>query len=320
MKHNKNILVAGELNVDLILNELDDFPQLGKEILANRMLLTLGSSSAIFACNLSVLGAPVSFCGCVGKDAFGAVVLKDLDAKGVDVTHVKKSDTTDTGITIAFSYKEDRAMVTVQGAMKELREHDITDSMLEHATHLHVSSIFLQPGLKPDITTLFNRAKRWGLTTSFDPQWDPAEKWDCAWEELLPYVDVFFPNLSELKQITQKNDLYEAIEVIKAYSNTIVVKNGHEGAIICTGDDMFIQPAFVNKNVADAIGAGDSFNAGFIHHFVQGKPLPACAEFGALCGAINTTQYGGTAAFSDYPGVKQTAFQQFNYTIHDDER
>ena len=65
-----DVLVVGELNVDLILDRLEKFPELGKEVIANHMLLTLGSSSAIFASNLSVLGSRVSFCGRVGRDSF----------------------------------------------------------------------------------------------------------------------------------------------------------------------------------------------------------------------------------------------------------
>jgi sugar/nucleoside kinase (ribokinase family) len=48
-----DVLVIGELNVDLILDGIDNFPEVGKEVLARKMTLTLGSSSAIFASNFS---------------------------------------------------------------------------------------------------------------------------------------------------------------------------------------------------------------------------------------------------------------------------
>jgi sugar/nucleoside kinase (ribokinase family) len=51
-----DILVVGELNVDLILDDIEKFPEVGKEVLAQKMTLTLGSSSAIFASNISALG------------------------------------------------------------------------------------------------------------------------------------------------------------------------------------------------------------------------------------------------------------------------
>ena len=315
-----DVLVVGELNVDLILNQLEKFPELGKEIIANKMVFTLGSSSAIFACNLSVLGTSVSFCGRVGRDAFANKILADLTLKGVDTNNIQRSDTADTGITVAFNFDEDRAMVTYPGAMNELQEKHITDEILQSASHLHVSSVFLQPGLKAGLTKLFSRAKKFGLTTSLDPQWDPAEKWDCDWTHLLQEVDVFLPNIEELKNITQKQSINEAVDSIKSFSKTIAVKNGSEGASVYTGSDNFHQPIFINKNIADAIGAGDSFNAGFIHKFVLDKTERECAEFGALCGAINTTRSGGTTAFADLDTVKRIALQKFNYSLHDNER
>jgi len=56
MEKRFDVLVVGELNVDLILDGLGTFPEVGKEVLANKMNLVLGSSSAIFASNISSLG------------------------------------------------------------------------------------------------------------------------------------------------------------------------------------------------------------------------------------------------------------------------
>ncbi len=78
-----DVLVVGELNVDLIMNKIERFPEMGKEILAQQMTLTLGSSSAIFASNISSLGARVAFIGKIGKDKFGEVVTESLQKKNV---------------------------------------------------------------------------------------------------------------------------------------------------------------------------------------------------------------------------------------------
>jgi len=75
-----DVIVVGELNVDIILNRIDRFPEMGKEILAGSLDMTLGSSSAIFASNLSSLGSKVSFLGKIGKDGFASTVLNSLQA------------------------------------------------------------------------------------------------------------------------------------------------------------------------------------------------------------------------------------------------
>lgn len=311
------VLVAGELNMDLILTGLNRFPSEGKEIIAPDMSLTLGSSSAIFASNLSALGTDVAFIGKTGRDAFGEQIIKSLSEKGVDTGRIMLSDTSATGLTVAFSYKNERAMVTYPGAMKELSEKDITNESLESYNHLHVSSIFLQPALKKGIVALFQRAKNARLTTSLDPQWDPEEKWDCDWESLLPLVDIFLPNLEELKNITKQPDPESCIDKIKNISNTIVLKSGIKGCLAWKSGELYQQPAFLNHEVKDAIGAGDSFNAGFIHQFIRNKPVKACLEFGALCGAINTTACGGTGAFTCKKDIQEIALKQFNYSIDD---
>lgn len=317
MRKEFDVLVVGELNVDLILNKLDNFPQKGKEILANEMLLTLGSSSAIFASNLSVLGTKVCFVGKIGADQFGDLVLKTLQEKVVDTSRMIVSHTASTGITVALSYENERAMVTYPGAMADLEQSEISEEILQMSRHLHVSSIFLQPSLKKGLKDLFQRAKNAGISTSLDTQWDPEEKWHCDWNGLLPLVDFFMPNVEELKNITGQDNIESCINKIKDISNTIIIKRGIEGSVASDNGRIIEQLSFLNTEVKDAIGAGDSFNAGFIHKFIRDKPLEECLEFGALCGAINTTAYGGTTAFTSKKDIQQIAFNRFKYSCDD---
>lgn len=310
-----DVVVAGELNVDIILNQINQFPVMGKEVIADQMTITLGSSSAIFASNLSVLGTKVAFAGTLARDYFGEHVLNSLKSRGVDTTHIVFTKEKSTGATIALSFDEDRAMVTYPGAMTLFSIDDIPDSLLSESRHLHVSSVFLSTGLREDILRLFMKAKQLGLTTSMDPQWDPEERWDVDFKSLLPYVDVFIPNENELRAMTATDDLDAAVEKIRGYTNILIVKSGREGAFLYHGDESIHQPAFLNDTVVDSIGAGDSFGAGFIHRFVQGRNLTECLEFGAVTGAVSTTRAGGTTAFENLNTVKDIAQSAFNYKI-----
>lgn len=302
-----DIMVIGELNVDLLLNNIDGFPEMGKEILAGAMDLTLGSSSAIFASNCSVLGNKVAFIGKVGDDVFGNLVLDSLKRKKVNTKHIIRSEKEKTGATVILNYDEDRAMVTYPGAMNTLTIDDIDEDDLLKAKHLHISSVFLQPGIKKNIIEIFEKAKNLGLTTSLDIQWDPAEKWDLDFERLLPLVDVFLPNESELKAIMRTEDINEAIDKIRPFVNIMALKMGNKGSMGVTKDKKVVQKPFINHNVVDAIGAGDSFNAGFITKFIVGEPLEECLRFGNLSGAINTTASGGTGAFTSLKEFKNKA-------------
>ncbi|MFZ0453783.1 MAG: carbohydrate kinase family protein [Ignavibacteriaceae bacterium] len=307
-------IVIGELNVDLILNNIDSFPEMGKEKIAKNMTLTLGSSSAIFASNLSSLGANVAFLGKIGNDSFGGLVTESLRSKNVDIDLIIRDKNSNTGATIVLNYKEDRAMVTYQGAMNELTINDISEESLSQAKHLHFSSYYLQPGMKKDISKLFKMAKDLGLSTSFDMQWDPYEKWDLNYEETLPLVDVFLPNELELKYLTRMEKVDEALDALSNCSNTVIVKMGNKGSLLFNKGKKNLLNAFLNNKVVDAIGAGDSFNAGFIFKFIQGENLEKCQEFGNLMGAVSTTAAGGTSAFSSYKNVLKTAKEKFNYS------
>jgi sugar/nucleoside kinase (ribokinase family) len=310
-----DVIVVGELNVDLILNQIEQFPTIGKETLASHMNITLGSSSAIFASNLSTLGTSVAFLGRVGADNFGDFVISSLKGRNVSTDHIIRSVKNSTGATVVLNFGEDRANVTYQGAMKYLTIQDISDETLKSAKHLHLSSIFLQTGLFPDLVALFSKAKSLGLTTSIDPQWDPSEKWNVDLDKLLPFVDVFMPNISELKALTGTQSLEEGLARLKTYAHTVVVKHGSEGAYLWDGESLTHQPPFLNKEVVDSIGAGDSFDSGFIHAYLQKKSLKDCITLGALTGAINTTRPGGTGAFENLSLVQTIAKTMFNYAL-----
>lgn len=308
-----DVIVVGELNVDLILNSIDSFPEMGKEKIAKNMNLTLGSSSAIFASNLSSLGAQVGFIGKIGNDAFGNLVKDSLSAKKVNTDMLITSDKWNTGVTIVLNYEEDRAMVTYSGAMEHLTMNDISEEVISTAKHLHFSSYFLQPGIQKDITTLFKMAKEKGLTTSLDIQWDPNEKWDFNYKEVLPFVDVFLPNEQEALLLTNESVLENATNKLVQHSKYVVVKLGSKGSITATKDKRNFIKSFLNDKVVDAIGAGDSFNAGFIFKFINGCDIDECQIFGNLTGAINTTAAGGTTAFENYEQIIKIGKEKFGY-------
>jgi sugar/nucleoside kinase (ribokinase family) len=313
MKKVFDVIVVGELNADLILNQIESFPEVGKEKLADNMTLTLGSSSAIFASNLSTLGVKVSFIGKIGNDIFGHFCKDQLNEKGVDTSTLIQSNELKTGATVILNFGEDRAMITHQGAMKHLGLNDITKEILNTAKHLHFSSYFLQPGFKNNLDRLFKMAKEAGLTTSLDVQWDPAEQWDFDFKKILPYVDIFLPNESELLNLTGKESIDTALKEIGGYGKFILIKKGNQGSLLSYHNKIINAKSFLNNKVVDAIGAGDSFNAGFVFKFIRGFPPEDCQIFGNLIGAISTTRSGGTTAFTDYEETMKIAKEKFGY-------
>lgn len=310
-----DIIALGELNVDLLLNKIGGFPEVGKEIFAKEMTLTLGSSTAIFAANAASLGAKVSFLGMIGNDDFGAFVKTSLENRGVDTSNLIEVSSAATGLTAILNYDEDRANVTYPGAMSIMGVKDIRPEAIAQARHVHISSIFLQETLHRDIYEIVKLVKDNGATLSMDMQFDPEEKWDFDYKKILPLVDIFMPNIQELEALTRQDSLEKAIAAVRPYINVLVVKMGSKGSMVVTKDGEKVLPAMLNSNVVDAIGAGDSFNSGFITAYVQGKDLDYCQNMGNLTGAINTTAAGGTGAFTSKQAIRDAALTYFNQII-----
>ena len=181
--------------------------------------------------------------------------------------------------------------------------------------HLHFSSYFLQRGIRPYITQLFKAAKNSGLTTSLDLQWDPANNWEFPYKDCLPYVDVFLPNEKELLALANEENLDVAQKKIGKYASLIITKKGKEGSVAYAGGNALHASPFLQSEFVDAIGAGDSFNAGFISKYIRGGTIEECLRLGNLAGAVNTTSVGGTSAFESREAFEKKVKSLFNIEL-----
>ena len=294
-----DVCVAGEINPDLILYGVPKDLQPERESLVGGVRLTLGSSSAIFAHNLAVLGSRVGMVSKIGPDALGEMALKWLSSGGVDVMRVRQgADSTATGLTVILAQTAERFILTYPGTIFELRYEDLDLDYVFAARHLHVASYFLQRGLRPKIADLFRDARSRGLTTSLDTNDDPDRLWGDDVRETLRHVDIFFPNEREAKAIAQIEDLARAIAWLSKRVGIVAVKLGSRGAIARKGAGESRCSA-VRVNAVDTVGAGDSFDAGFIHRFLQGASIEECLNYANVAGAYSTTCDGGTEAYRD---------------------
>jgi len=294
-----DVTVVGELNLDLILYGLPEQLDPERELLADRLALTLGSSSAIFAHNLAVMGSRVGFISRIGDDALGRISLERLAEGGVDVSNVRRvSGPTTTGLSVILPRTRFRNILTYPGTMFEMCFEDLALDYLASAKHFHLSSFFLHRALRPRIPELFRRMKEAGLTTSLDTNDDPEDRWGEDLLEVLRYVDVFLPNEREAKKIVGSDDLQVAVEKLAELVPAVVVKLGPQGAMARRGKKEVTSPPVAVEPV-DPVGAGDSFDAGFLHQYVRGADLATCVAYGNLAGAFSTTQPGGTEAFRD---------------------
>ena len=226
-----DVTIAVELNLDLVLYGLPAELSPERELLASDMLLTLGGSSGIFAHNLAVLGNRVGFISRVGDDSMGQIAVERL-AAGVDVSLVRRSDdVTSTGVTVILQHGTWRNILTYPGTISKLCFEDRDLEYLRSARHFHLSSFYLQTGLRPRVAEVFHKLKAAALTISMDTNDDPDDRWQGGLWDILRYVDVFLPNERELLKITGESTVENATGRLAEIVPLVVVKRGAEGAI-----------------------------------------------------------------------------------------
>jgi sugar/nucleoside kinase (ribokinase family) len=298
-----DLLVAGELNPDVIVSGPDVRPVFGQvERLVDGIRMTIGSSSAITACGAARLGLRVAFVGVVGDDLMGRSMLEALASRGIDVDGCRVDPRLPTGATVVLSEPGDRAILTALGSIAALSAQDLPDERLALATHLHVGSVYLQDRLRGELPGVFERAHRAGTTTSFDPNWDPADTWHEGLDALLATTDVVLPNREEARRMTGLADDLAAARALasrgagsgRGGGPVVAVKLGAQGGLAIAGTAPAVRVTAPAVAVVDSTGAGDAFDAGFLAGWLGGRPLGESLRLAVACGLQSLRALGGT--------------------------
>jgi len=291
-----DLLVVGDINPDVVVRGAPRELAFGQaEQLAEGADLGLGGSAAITACGASRLGLSTAIVGAVGDDAAGRLSLDELARRGVDTTSVRVVQERASGLTVHVLSGADRAMITSRGTLDELEASAVPAGLVTAARDVHAASFYLQPRLAPGLRGLFEAAHAAGATTSLDLNWDPAERWQGGLAELLPVVDILFVNAAEAAGVSGAADPAVAATVLNARGPLPVVKLGAAGGLAHDGCRLVHVDAPV-VSVVDSVGAGDSFDAGFLCGRLSGWTVGRSLALGVVCGSLSTRAAGGIRA------------------------
>ncbi len=295
-QHIHDILTFSDMCVDLVMSGRDVVPEFGQvEKLVDDYLLELGGSSNIFACQAAKLGLTTTVLGRVGEDIFGELIVRRLRDSGVDVSRVIVEPALKTGLGIALCAPGDRAILTYMGTIDAVTPSDVTDEVLMSARHLHHASYFLHRRLRSGMSDVFRRARTIGVTTSLDTNWDPDESWGDDLRSVLQHTDVFFPNVQEALRISRTSDIRDAAAwFLELGVGVIAIKGGADGSWVFSAEQSHHQPVEPVTG-GDTIGAGDSYDAGFLSGWLRGDPLDRCLAIGTTCGRSVAARTGGLA-------------------------
>lgn len=286
----RGVLCLGRTYCDLVFTGLPGMPRLGREIFAEALTIAAGGGAYITAAHLVDLGRPAELLSRLGEDALSAAVAAEIGLSGVGTRHLERSPDAGPQPTVALIEGSERAFVSRRAGTA--RPATLAAALADPAIgHLHIA----EAATLAEIPGLVGHAKAAGLTVSLDPSWDDSLIHSGTLVDLAAGIDLFLPNTAELAALSGTDDLTAGLARLAPRFAAIVVKRGGDGATL-VADGTRLDRAAPAVTVVDTTGAGDAFNAGFLHAWLAGADGDACLEAAIATGSRSVGKPGGAPA------------------------
>ena len=287
------VVTIGDINIDVIAH-IPGYPQKGGEGLAEQGHVYCGGSAANTAVALARFGVDVGIIGRVGEDVLALLALAALAEAGVDGRCIQRDPQTMTGIMlIAVTPDGERTMFGCRGANVRTDPALLDESYITKSRIFHLSGYsLLQVPQREAALRALEVARQAGLTVTADLGLEAVMRVTDRVKEILPKVDILFPNQAEAEYLTGRRDIEGTIEALLDYGvGVVALKLGKRGCAIGSGEGMFLVPGFAVPTV-DTTGAGDSFDAGLILGRLEGWGWRASALLADALGALTASVEG----------------------------
>lgn len=295
-----DVIVVGNVTLDVICQTVDDVPRF-ESISFDRVIVSPGGCGSNVAVGLSMLGIQTALVCRVGEDQASELLRNFWQKCGIDLSYLKilREQTTAVSVGLVDSNAQPRFIHT-PGANRFLKAEDIdvTSFINGRIKLLHIAGFFVLPGLLDNaLPQKLKLLRKESIITCLDvvysPRyWKPEYLWKC-----LPEIDYFLCNNKEASKLTDEENPSEAAKkLLKKGANTILIKLGSEGCLVCTSQTCDIVPAPVTE-VVDTTGAGDAFAAGFISKIIKNTNLFKAVSEGNRVGANMVTKQGAIGAW-----------------------
>ena len=291
-------LVTGNTNVDLFISGFNELPSVDGDEFTNTSLIftsrplvaSIGGNGGNLAYMLGNFRVPTALCSAIGQDVMGELVIGWLKSKGVTLDALARyaDDGTPTNTIITDGHHNRLSFYYGQPTFRYTLDQ-IPQALIDRAEGVAISaySLFTQlrgEGYRHLLETVHSR----GGVTAVDI--GPALLEPARIDELrplLPLIDYLIANEYELSVCTGISDRDEGVEaLLRAGANMVLVKRGKNGVIARSRETVLEVPAFPVTTAATTVGAGDSFNAGFLYALRQGKALRDALVFGSATAAL----------------------------------
>jgi sugar/nucleoside kinase (ribokinase family) len=283
------IYVVGNVNVDLILGVLDRWPPIGTETVLPRSELRAGGQAGNAGLALAALGARHGVVANIGADALGRWLLDAFPNSSAAWTRCPSATTITVGIVHPGG---ERTFFVLDQLPERAAAGDI----------VLLCGVFLSPLLVDGGRELLARLRERGFAVALDTGW-PNAGWAslrAAVESWLPFIDHVLLNELETTGLAGTDDLMAAVAWLRERmrpGTSLIVKCGPHGAQAWRGAE-HLSCAAPAVEVVDTIGAGDVFNAGYLHGLAGGRNLETAVRqaVAAASAAISTSPRRYTSA------------------------
>jgi sugar/nucleoside kinase (ribokinase family) len=296
------VLFVGEINVDVMMGGMETPPIVDREVPCKTYEVVMGGSTMISACTYSMLGGDTYFAGLAGNDDYGEYMLRGMHEFRLNTDRVQRSTKVRTGVTVNMISGNTRTQATYPGTIEEYDGAGLEEASLAGLNHIHFAGVYLETNLQHRIRCVLETARRLGMTSSLDPQWDSSERWEHM-DEWLPLVTYLFVNSDEAASITKEAEPEAALRALAGRTAMPLVKLGRDGALVLSGGEP-VQVRGKTVTPVDTTGAGDTFDSGFLYATLEKKmPVVEAVRFANAAAARSCLFVGGTSARSSYQDV-----------------
>src|SRR4030042_5703392 len=299
-----DVIVVGNYSVDLIFTGMSEFPQLGKDVVSTEFKMTPGEAF-ISAVSMHRLGIKVGWAADFGNDDFSLFGLNCVREEGLDESLFVIHDCPYRRISVSASYPGENAFLTYY-------DPDPQYTAALSALRKSKAKVLLIPGLYYghllDVGIKIIHIKKMKLMMDGNASTGDIlgkSRENTAIRKAIKYTDVFLPNAQEARRLTGEQDLNLAIRVLGDLCPLVVIKDGCNGSLAYTNKTLYQVPG-IPVDPIDTTGAGDNFNAGFLHAWLDGLVIDTCLKWGNITGGLSTTELGGTTRKITLDEVKET--------------
>jgi sugar/nucleoside kinase (ribokinase family) len=287
---------AGILVKDTFCGPLEALPAAGELVSIEAFKTRVGGCAANVAIDLRKQGQTVELVGCIGQDAAGAYLVKELQAAQVNCDQLACTAEYPTSETVILLVAgEDRRYLHSFGANQAFKVSDIHRDWVAALDLLYLGGLFAMPGIvADDLIALLAFAREQKVITVVDVVLPTDFKGAAEMARLLPHVDWFLPNDAEATALTGKVEPLEAIRTFRSWGgHDIIVTLGDQGAVAVFGAEWWRSDAHPSQMI-DPSGAGDAFASGLITGIAKGWAFPRSLQYASLLGASATWMVGAT--------------------------